>query len=73
VESFTPIINQPNAAILGLCSMENELALIDGQVEERKVTRLCLTYDHRLLDGAAAAKFQSALKALLETPLDILL
>lgn len=73
VESFTPIINQPNAGILGVCSIEDELALVEGQVVLKKVTRLCLTYDHRLLDGAQAAKFQLALKALLENPLEILL
>ncbi len=73
VESFTPIINQPNAAILGIGSIDDELALIDGQPVARKKMRLCLTYDHRLLDGAAAANFQLAVKQLLEQPLDIIL
>jgi pyruvate dehydrogenase E2 component (dihydrolipoamide acetyltransferase) len=73
VEFFTPIINQPDAAILGICSIEDELALENGKVSVRKVTRLCLTYDHRLLDGATAAAFQLAVKALLENPMDILL
>lgn len=73
VEEFTPIINQPNAAILGVCGISDELALVDGEVVVRKVMRTCLTYDHRLLDGAVVAKFQNTLKALLENPLDILL
>lgn len=73
VESFTPIINQPNAAILGICSIEEELALVEGQVTPRKILRISMTYDHRLMDGAGAAKFQLAVKALLETPLNIVL
>lgn len=73
VESFTPIINQPNAAILGICSIEDELALVEGQVTNKKILRISMTYDHRLMDGAGAAKFQLAIKALLETPLNIVL
>lgn len=73
VESFTPIINQPDAAILGVCSVESELCLENGSVAEKKVMRISMTYDHRLLDGAIAAKFQIAVKRLLENPIDILL
>ena len=74
VESFTPIINQPNAAILGVCAIEDTLALnAQQQLCTRKVMRLCLTYDHRLLDGAVAAKFECAIKELLEAPVRVLL
>lgn len=73
VEAFTPIINQPNAAILGVCSIDDELALVNGEVKVRKVMRICLTYDHRLMDGAQAARFQLAVKELLENPMEILL
>ena len=73
VESFTPIINQPDAAIMGICSIEDELALQEGQVVVRKILRISMTYDHRLMDGAVAAKFQLAVKALLENPLEIIL
>lgn len=73
IESFTPMINQPNAAILGVCSIEDELALRDGQVENRNILRISLSYDHRVLDGAVAAHFQQTLKKLLETPIDIIL
>ncbi len=73
VESFTPIINQPDAAILGVCSVEDELALEDGVVVQRKKMKISLTYDHRLLDGAVAAKFQQEIKKLLENPMEILL
>ena len=73
VESFTPIINQPDAAILGVCSVEDELALEDGVVVQKKKMKISLTYDHRLLDGAVAAKFQQEIKKLLENAIEILL
>ncbi|MCL2368838.1 MAG: 2-oxo acid dehydrogenase subunit E2, partial [Oscillospiraceae bacterium] len=47
VFTFTPIINQPNAAFLGVGSIHEELALIDGAVTTRKFVMLCMTYDHR--------------------------
>ncbi len=74
VESFTPIINQPNAAILGVCAIQDELQLEeDGRVAKHQVMRLCLTFDHRLLDGTDAAKFALTLRDLLQSPLGILL
>ena len=73
IETFTPIINQPEAAILGVCAIEDELALAGGIVTVRKKMRISLTYDHRLLDGAVAAQFQRALRELLENPLEMLL
>ncbi len=73
VESFTPIINPRDAAILGVCSVEDELALEDGVVVQKKKMKISLTYDHRLLDGAVAAKFQQEIKKLLENPMEILL
>ncbi len=74
IESFTPIINQPDAAILGVCAAEDELALdAEGKVTVRKVMRLCVTLDHRLLDGAVVAKFEMDLRDLLQSPLRIVL
>ena len=74
VESFTPVINQPDAAILGVCAIQDELALnAEGEVENRKVMRLSMTWDHRLMDGTDAAAFQADLRALLENPMKILL
>ncbi len=72
IETFTPIINQPDAAILGVCAIEDELALKDGEVVVRKVMRLSCTLDHRLLDGAVVAKFEMDLRDLLQTPMSIL-
>ena len=74
IETFTPIINQPDAAILGVCAIQDELALDDaGAVTVRKVMRLSVTLDHRLLDGAVVAKFQMALRDLLQSPMSIVL
>ena len=71
VETFTPIINQPDAAILGVCGIQEELQMTDGAVSVRKVMRLCLTIDHRLIDGAPAAQFLQNLKTIMESPLDM--
>ena len=74
IEPFTPIINQPDAAILGVCAIQDELALDDeGNVVKKQVMRLSVTLDHRLLDGAVVAKFQMDLRDLLQNPMSILL
>lgn len=74
VESFTPIINQPDAAILGVGAVQSELALDDqGAVVAKQVMRLSLTMDHRLMDGAVAAKFEMDLRDLLQNPVMVLL
>ena len=74
VESFTPIINQPDAAILGVNAIEDELVLTEeGSVAKRQVMRISLTFDHRLLDGSAAAVFEQSVRDLLQSPLEILL
>ncbi|WP_419954348.1 dihydrolipoamide acetyltransferase family protein [Neobacillus niacini] len=74
VESFTPIINQPDAAILGVNTIQSELDMDDeGKVFKKQVMKISLTFDHRLLDGSAAALFQLDIKKLLEEPINILL
>ncbi|MEY7999164.1 dihydrolipoamide acetyltransferase family protein [Clostridium sp. Mt-5] len=73
VETFTPIINQPDAAILGVCEIQDELALEEDKVVVRKKMRISMTYDHRLMDGATAARFKVAVKDLLENPMDVIL
>lgn len=74
IETFTPIINQPDAAILGVCAIQDELALDEeGNVCKKQVMRLSVTLDHRLLDGAVVAKFQMDLRDLLQSPMSILL
>jgi len=74
IETFTPIINQPDAAILGVCAIQDELVMDDeGNISKRQFMRLSVTLDHRLLDGAVVAKFQMDLRDLLQTPMNILL
>ena len=74
IETFTPIINQPDAAILGVCSIESELDMdAEGSLYKKQVMRLSVTFDHRLLDGAVVAKFQMDLRDLLQNPMSILL
>lgn len=74
VTSFTPIINQPDAAILGVNSIQSELDMDDeGNVFKKQVLTISLTFDHRLLDGSDAAVFQVEIKKLLEDPINIIL
>lgn len=55
--SFSPIVNYPEVAILGMSRGRKELTLRDGQVEERLMLPLSLSYDHRVVNGADAARF----------------
>jgi pyruvate dehydrogenase E2 component (dihydrolipoamide acetyltransferase) len=54
---FTPIINAPEVAILGVTRAAERLALVEGQVQSRKVLPLSLSYDHRVINGTDAARF----------------
>jgi pyruvate dehydrogenase E2 component (dihydrolipoamide acetyltransferase) len=69
----TPIINHPEVAILGVGKMKETPVVIDGKVEIRKILFLSLSFDHRVVDGAEAARFLNALIARLEDPDLILL
>lgn len=74
IESFTPIINMPNAAILGVCGINEELYINDkGDIYKNDIMRISLTYDHRLIDGSVAAEFQFTLKNILEEPMSTLI
>ncbi len=68
VDGFTPIINQPNAAILGVGRIQEKPVIINGQVETRSMMTLSLSFDHRIIDGAPAAHFLTDLKNVLEQP-----
>ena len=65
---FTPIVNYPETCILGTGRIEYKPSVIDGKVEIRQVMPISFTYDHRVLDGAEAARFMNDLKDLLEKP-----
>lgn len=68
VDMFTPVINPPNAGILGVGRLRDELRLADGEVRSTKVMTLSLTWDHRVVDGAPAAEFCREIVGLLATP-----
>ncbi len=70
---FTPIINWPEVAILGLSRSRLEPVVRDGQIAPRLILPLSLSYDHRVIDGAAAARFTRRLAEMLENPLVMLL
>ena len=66
--SFTPIINQPEVAILGVNAIEDKPVVIDGEIVIKPMMGLSLVADHRLIDGVYAAKFLNRVKELLENP-----
>ena len=67
IESFTPIINPPQTAILGVCGTTLRPRMkADGSVEFYQAMGLSLTFDHRVVDGAPAARFLQALSEKLE-------
>jgi pyruvate dehydrogenase E2 component (dihydrolipoamide acetyltransferase) len=69
IEHFTAIINPPEAAILAVGAVRDEPVVRDGMVVPGKICSLTLSSDHRVVDGAAAARFLAELKELLEEPL----
>ncbi|WP_174614611.1 dihydrolipoamide acetyltransferase family protein [Virgibacillus ihumii] len=68
VEYFTPILNLHETGILGVGSLQDELALEDGEVTQIKKVPFSLTFDHQILDGAAAGEFLSILVKYIENP-----
>ena len=66
ITSFTPVINPPQTAILGVCASETKIRLENGGPVYYQAMGLSLTFDHRAFDGAPAAKFLKALCAKLE-------
>ena len=68
IESFTPIINQPEVAILGVNTMEDKVVVVDGEICVRPIMNLSLTADHRVIDGSVAAQFLQRVKKLMEKP-----
>jgi pyruvate dehydrogenase E2 component (dihydrolipoamide acetyltransferase) len=71
--AITPVINAPQAAILGVGAMREVLARVDGEIVDRHLMTLTLSCDHRILYGAQAAEFLSTIRELLEQPLRLAL
>ncbi|MDH5481305.1 MAG: 2-oxo acid dehydrogenase subunit E2 [Candidatus Bathyarchaeota archaeon] len=70
VDFFTPIINPPEGAILGVGRITQKPIIVDGKIEAELVMILSLSYDHRVVDGAPAAEFLRNVKGKIEKTLD---
>ena len=69
----TPILNQPQSAILGMHSIQQRPMVVDGEIKARPMMYLALTYDHRIIDGKEAVQFLVSIKEQLEDPSRLLL
>ena len=67
--AITPVINPPQAAILGVGALRDTLARVDGEIVDRMLLTLTLSCDHRILYGAEASQFLARIRTLLQTPL----
>lgn len=73
VDSFNPIINQPESAILGVGRIVEKPVGINGEIKLRSMMILSLSFDHRIIDGAPAAAFLTDLKDMLENPMKLII
>lgn len=73
VDGSTPIVNHPEAALLGVGRIVDKPWVVDGQLAVRKVTQLSLTFDHRVCDGGVAGGFLRYVADCVERPLGLLL
>ena len=69
----TPILNQPQSAILGMHAIQQRPMVVDGEIMARPMMYLAMTYDHRIIDGKEAVQFLVAIKEQLEDPSRLLL
>ncbi|MEN6318943.1 MAG: 2-oxo acid dehydrogenase subunit E2 [Syntrophaceae bacterium] len=72
IDGFTPIINSPEAAILGVGRIVERVVVHEDQIARRKMIMFSLTIDHRLIDGAMGAEFMRSLKEMIENPYRLL-
>jgi len=68
VDSFDPIINPPQVAILGVDRISERPTAVDGEVAVRSWMGFDLSFDHRVVDGADAARFLDTLAGYIESP-----
>ena len=68
IDAFTPIINSPETAILGIGQIRREATVVENQIVARDQMSLSLTFDHCIVDGAPAARFLQTLSQAIETP-----
>ncbi|MEM2211406.1 MAG: dihydrolipoamide acetyltransferase family protein [Nitrososphaerales archaeon] len=72
VQMFAPIINPPEVAILGVGRVMDKPVVINGEITVRPTLTLTLVFDHRVADGAEAAKFLQRIKNIIEKPFNII-
>jgi pyruvate dehydrogenase E2 component (dihydrolipoamide acetyltransferase) len=68
VDAVTPIVNPPEVAILGVGRIAARVLAVEGRAEVRPAATLCLSFDHRVVDGAPASRFMAEMRRLLEAP-----
>ena len=68
IDSFTPILNPPQICILGIGAISKQVQVINDDFSIHQIARLCLTFDHRAVDGFPAANFLMSIKEKLEVP-----
>jgi pyruvate dehydrogenase E2 component (dihydrolipoamide acetyltransferase) len=73
IDAFTPLVNPPECAILGVGRIVSKPVGLNGQIVLRDMLALSLSFDHRLVDGAPAAKFLQRVKQLIERPFTLAL
>jgi pyruvate dehydrogenase E2 component (dihydrolipoamide acetyltransferase) len=73
IDEFTAIINPPDAAILAIGTIADEVYLSDGEVRSSKILKVTMSCDHRVIDGATGARFLQTFKQYLENPVAMLL
>jgi pyruvate dehydrogenase E2 component (dihydrolipoamide acetyltransferase) len=73
ISGFTPVINLPEAAILGIGAIKQAAIVEEGKIVIGQTAELSLTFDHRLIDGAPAAAFLAQIKSLIEQPYQLMI
>ncbi len=71
IDQGTPIINPPEIAILGMGRIAEKPVVIDGRIEIRPMMNITLSFDHRVIDGALAARFLQNMKQKIEKPYEV--
>ena len=73
IDIFNPVITPGQSAILGVCRIADKPVVVGGQILIRSMMNLCLSFDHRVMDGAPAAQFLANVKEMLEAPNQLLI
>jgi 2-oxoglutarate dehydrogenase E2 component (dihydrolipoamide succinyltransferase) len=69
----TPIINEPQSAILGMHTIQQRAMVVNGEIKIRPMMYLALSYDHRVIDGSSSVTFLVKVKKYLEDPISLLM